>query len=37
VLFAIRVTIEERTLRGGLQGYVDYTSKVRYRLLPGVW
>jgi protein-S-isoprenylcysteine O-methyltransferase Ste14 len=37
LMFAIRVTIEERTLRAGLEGYVDYTSQVRYRLLPGVW
>lgn len=37
LLFAIRITIEERTLREGLPGYSDYTSQVRYRLLPGVW
>jgi protein-S-isoprenylcysteine O-methyltransferase Ste14 len=37
VLFAIRITIEERTLSRGLEGYADYTSQVRYRLLPGVW
>ena len=37
LLFAIRITIEERTLRAGLEGYDDYTSRVRYRLLPGVW
>ena len=37
LMFAVRVSIEERTLREGLDGYVDYTSRVRYRLLPGVW
>ncbi|MGL9616518.1 isoprenylcysteine carboxylmethyltransferase family protein [Bradyrhizobium sp. U531] len=37
VLFAIRIGIEERILREGLPGYVDYTERVRYRLLPGVW
>jgi protein-S-isoprenylcysteine O-methyltransferase Ste14 len=37
LLFAIRTTIEERTLRAGLEGYSEYTSQVRYRLLPGVW
>ena len=37
LLFAIRITIEERVLCDGLEGYIDYTSKVRYRLLPGVW
>jgi hypothetical protein len=26
--------IEERALVSGLQGHADYTSRVRYRLLP---
>ena len=37
VLFAIRIRIEEQTLRTGLSGYADYAARVRYRLLPGVW
>lgn len=37
VLFAVRIGIEERTLREGLPGYSDYMTRVRYRLLPGVW
>ncbi|MBR0957440.1 methyltransferase family protein [Bradyrhizobium japonicum] len=36
-LFAIRIPIEERTLREGLPGYTDYAARVRYRLVPGVW
>ncbi len=36
-LFAVRIRIEERTLREGLPGYSDYMRRVRYRLLPGVW
>ena len=28
---------EERVLRQALQGYDDYASRVRFRLLPGVW
>ncbi|SDJ75855.1 Protein-S-isoprenylcysteine O-methyltransferase Ste14 [Bradyrhizobium sp. Rc2d] len=36
-LFAIRIPIEERTLREGLPGYADYAARVRYRLVPGVW
>lgn len=36
-LFAVRIGIEERTLREGLPGYVDYAARVRYRLVPGVW
>ena len=37
LMFAFRIIIEERTLRAGLDGYIDYTSRVRYRLLPGIW
>jgi len=37
VLFAIRARIEERALLAGLPGYADYTARVRYRLVPGLW
>ncbi|MFK4506190.1 isoprenylcysteine carboxylmethyltransferase family protein [Bradyrhizobium daqingense] len=37
VLFAVRIGIEERTLREGLPGYAEYAARVRYRLVPGVW
>ena len=37
LLFAIRAGIEERALLAGLPGYADYTARVRYRLLPGIW
>jgi protein-S-isoprenylcysteine O-methyltransferase Ste14 len=37
VLFAIRAGIEERALIAGLPGYADYTTRVRYRLVPGLW
>ena len=37
VLLAVRIDIEERTLREGLPGYIDYAARVRYRLLPGLW
>jgi protein-S-isoprenylcysteine O-methyltransferase Ste14 len=37
VLFAIRSRIEERALLAGLPGYADYTARVRYRLVPGLW
>jgi protein-S-isoprenylcysteine O-methyltransferase Ste14 len=36
-LFAIRILIEERTLKKELQGYREYTVRVRYRLIPLVW
>jgi protein-S-isoprenylcysteine O-methyltransferase Ste14 len=37
LLFAIRADIEERALVAGLPGYADYTARVRYRLVPGLW
>lgn len=32
-----RTMIEDQMLRDELAGYADYASKVRYRLLPGIW
>jgi len=37
VLFILRTTLEDRTLRKELAGYSEYAGRVRYRLLPGVW
>jgi protein-S-isoprenylcysteine O-methyltransferase Ste14 len=37
VLFGIRTRIEEDTLMTGLPGYADYATRVRYRLVPGLW
>jgi len=37
LLLAARIVREERTLRRGLAGYPEYTLRVRWRLLPGVW
>lgn len=37
VLFIIRTSLEDRTLLEELPGYKEYSQKVRYRLLPGVW
>lgn len=34
---ASRAVFEERLLRQNLPGYADYMSRVRYRLVPGVW
>jgi protein-S-isoprenylcysteine O-methyltransferase Ste14 len=31
---AIRIRNEEKALRKGLQGYVDYVHRVRWRLIP---
>lgn len=37
ILFVIRAILEDRTLASKLPGYREYASRVRYRLLPGVW
>ena len=37
LLLMVRIAIEERFLRRELQGYEDYTHKVRSRLIPGIW
>ena len=36
-VFAFRTVDEEKALRAELAGYNQYTEKVRYRLVPGVW
>ena len=37
LVFAARISDEEKALRQDLDGYDEYTQKVHYRLLPGVW
>ena len=36
-LLAMRTVLEERELEHGLEGYAEYTRRVRYRFVPGVW
>jgi protein-S-isoprenylcysteine O-methyltransferase Ste14 len=36
-LLCVRIPIEEKALRAGLEGYDEYTERVRYRLIPHVW
>ena len=37
VWFLVRTALEDRTLHAKLPGYADYATRVRSRLLPGVW
>ena len=37
IVLVIRTGLEDRTLQEELPGYREYTKKVRYRLLPGLW
>jgi protein-S-isoprenylcysteine O-methyltransferase Ste14 len=36
-LLVVRTVLEDATLVKELDGYADYSTKIRYRLLPGVW
>jgi protein-S-isoprenylcysteine O-methyltransferase Ste14 len=36
-LYVYRTYREDQMLIGGLAGYAEYTTRVRYRLLPGIW
>ena len=36
-LLLVRIGLEERFLRRELAGYADYSNRVPYRLLPGIW
>jgi protein-S-isoprenylcysteine O-methyltransferase Ste14 len=37
LIFAARITDEEKALHQDLDGYDEYTETVHYRLIPGVW
>jgi protein-S-isoprenylcysteine O-methyltransferase Ste14 len=37
VLYVIRAALEDRFLQAELAGYKDYSEKIRFRLLPGIW
>ncbi|GAA3068829.1 isoprenylcysteine carboxylmethyltransferase family protein [Rhizobium viscosum] len=37
LLLGIRIGVEEKTLRTGLDGYDDYARRVRWRLIPFIW
>jgi protein-S-isoprenylcysteine O-methyltransferase Ste14 len=37
IVLAVRVPLEEDQLRRNLAGYGDYMTRVRYRLIPGLW
>jgi protein-S-isoprenylcysteine O-methyltransferase Ste14 len=37
VLLILRTRWEDQTLQAELPGYKEYTERVRYRLIPGVW
>ena len=36
-LLALRISNEEKVLSEGLDGYIEYTKRVRYRMIPFIW
>jgi protein-S-isoprenylcysteine O-methyltransferase Ste14 len=36
-IIVIRTYLEDQFLQTELEGYLTYTKRVRYRLLPGIW
>jgi protein-S-isoprenylcysteine O-methyltransferase Ste14 len=37
LVIVVRTVLEDRLLQDKLEGYRDYATRVRYKLLPGVW
>ena len=37
IISIIRTALEDRTLLHELAGYDEYSARVRYRLIPGIW
>ena len=37
LLILVRTYKEDKTLRNELDGYVDYSARVKYRIVPGIW
>lgn len=37
IIIVIRIFDEEKLLKTELEGYVEYTQKVKYRLIPFIW
>lgn len=36
-VIVIRINNEEKVLKSGLEGYTEYTQRVKYRLFPFIW
>jgi len=37
IIISIRTYLEDCMLKNGLKGYLDYSHKVKYRLIPYIW
>jgi len=37
ILFLVRINLEDKTLKNELNGYLEYSKKTRYKIIPYVW
>ena len=37
LVILLRTVLEDKTLQNELPGYKEYTQKVKYRIIPGIW
>ena len=37
ILLIIRTSLEDKTLKNELEGYLEYSNKVKYKLIPFIW
>jgi protein-S-isoprenylcysteine O-methyltransferase Ste14 len=37
VIVIIRTYLEDETLKKELTGYIEYSKKVKYRIIPFIW
>jgi len=37
LILIVRTSLEDKVLHNELQGYSEYASKVKYKLIPGIW
>lgn len=37
ILFVVRTSFEDKTLKTKLEGYKEFADRVKYRLIPGIW
>lgn len=37
IIIVFRIRNEEKVLEQGLEGYVKYKKRVKYRLIPFIW
>jgi len=37
VTIVVRTVLEDKMLKDGLDGYLEYTNRTKYKLIPFIW